>query len=412
MIILKTLEWSNWFSYGEGNHINLSEYPLVQIGGLNGSGKSSIPLIIEEVLYGKNSQNKKKTQLINRYINKPISAKLTFTQNDIQYEIIYNRKSSLSLKLIEDGEDISSHSSTNTYKTILDILGKDHKTLSQLMYQSSTSNLEFLTATDVTRKKFLIGLFNLDKYLDIHEKFKKIYNEINSELKVATGKVNTIQEWIDKYSKENLEEEVLKIVPEINKKDIDNLSDLKVQKQTIQEINKKINDNNSFKELRNSLNLDILSETIDIPDISEILERKKTIQKDTIEKNTEIRIKEKNKTKMTSLGDVCHTCLQKIDNEKRVSIVNNYTIEIDNITKELNDLNNELCNIQDEIDITNVLRIKQKEKDNISEELSKLSILIDDKIQNEIIDEYQLLKDIKILEDKVAYTQTNIKQLS
>ena len=82
MIILKTLKWSNWFSYGEDNFLNLADAPLIQISGKNGSGKSSIPLIIEEVLYGKNSQNKKKTQLINRYLNKPITATLTFSQNN------------------------------------------------------------------------------------------------------------------------------------------------------------------------------------------------------------------------------------------------------------------------------------------------------------------------------------------
>ena len=48
MIILKTLAWSNCFSYGEGNEIDLSKATLTQLVGTNGVGKSSIPLILEK----------------------------------------------------------------------------------------------------------------------------------------------------------------------------------------------------------------------------------------------------------------------------------------------------------------------------------------------------------------------------
>ena len=53
MITLKVLKWDNCFSYGENNEIDLSKHVLTQIIGENGSGKSSIPLILEEILFGK-----------------------------------------------------------------------------------------------------------------------------------------------------------------------------------------------------------------------------------------------------------------------------------------------------------------------------------------------------------------------
>ena len=56
MIILKTLQWDNCFSYGKGNILNLNDSNLTQLVGTNGMGKSSIPLIIEEVLFNKNSK--------------------------------------------------------------------------------------------------------------------------------------------------------------------------------------------------------------------------------------------------------------------------------------------------------------------------------------------------------------------
>ena len=54
MIILKTLKWSNCFSYGENIELDLRQSTLTQLVGTNGVGKSSIPLILEEVLFNKN----------------------------------------------------------------------------------------------------------------------------------------------------------------------------------------------------------------------------------------------------------------------------------------------------------------------------------------------------------------------
>ena len=69
MITLKRLKWNNCFSYGDNNELDLDSSNVTQIIGKNGMGKSSIPLIIEEVLYNKNSKGIKKADIPNRYIN-------------------------------------------------------------------------------------------------------------------------------------------------------------------------------------------------------------------------------------------------------------------------------------------------------------------------------------------------------
>ena len=79
MITLKTLQWDNCFSYGEGNTLQLDEVNLTQLVGTNGQGKSSIPLILEEVLFNKNSKGIKKQEIQNRFINKGYHINLTFT---------------------------------------------------------------------------------------------------------------------------------------------------------------------------------------------------------------------------------------------------------------------------------------------------------------------------------------------
>ena len=144
MIAIKTLTWDNWFSYGEGNILEITDAKVVQITGKNGTGKSSIPVILGEVLTGKNAFGKTKQKLFNRYLDKPaIKATITLDKDGVEYVIDYNRKTTLKLTLLEDGIDISSHSSTNTLKTINNILGFDFKLLWQLIYQSSTEGLDF-----------------------------------------------------------------------------------------------------------------------------------------------------------------------------------------------------------------------------------------------------------------------------
>ena len=64
MIILQKLIWDNCFSYGKGNEVDLACATLTQLVGTNGVCKSSIPLILEEVLFNKNSKNVKMAKIL------------------------------------------------------------------------------------------------------------------------------------------------------------------------------------------------------------------------------------------------------------------------------------------------------------------------------------------------------------
>ena len=90
MITLKQLKWSNCFSYGSDNELLLNENTVTQIIGTNGMGKSSIPLIIEEILYNKNSKGIKKADIPNRYVNDGYSIFLSFEKDGSDYSISVN----------------------------------------------------------------------------------------------------------------------------------------------------------------------------------------------------------------------------------------------------------------------------------------------------------------------------------
>ena len=109
-------------------------------------------MILEEVLFNKNSKSIKKADILNRYVkDKNYSIELEFERDNTEYQIKTSRGTSQTVKLFKSGVDISAHTATATYKMIEDILGFDHKTFSQIVYQSNASSLEFLTAADTAR---------------------------------------------------------------------------------------------------------------------------------------------------------------------------------------------------------------------------------------------------------------------
>jgi DNA repair exonuclease SbcCD ATPase subunit len=247
MIILQKLKWDNCFSYGADNELNLSDATLTQLVGTNGVGKSSIPLILEEILFNKNSKNVKKADIANRYVNKGYDISLDFTVDSDVYNITVIRRSTLKCKLTKNGEDISSHTASNTYKTLGDILGIDFKTFSQLVYQNTNASLQFLTATDTNRKKFLIDLLKLDDYVSFFETFKEAVRANSSDVTVINAKLATISKWLEDNILEDssiLDKKDLPFYSEENEK---SLRSLLVELENITEKNKKINLNNQLK---------------------------------------------------------------------------------------------------------------------------------------------------------------------
>ena len=340
MITLKKLNWDNCFSYGAGNELILNDNTVTQIIGTNGMGKSSIPLIIEEVLYNKNSKGIKKADIPNRYVNNGYSIKLEFSKGSDEYCISVDRKNSIKVKLEENGEDISSHTATNTYKTLQQIIGVDFKTFSQLVYQNTNASLQFLTATDSNRKKFLIDLLHLEDYVELFEIFKDASKETNTLITSSKSKIATIEKWL----KDNKLEDT-NILPtlkvEINtEEDEKGLSSLLLEIKNISENNKKIAKNNGLIDILKKL--DMQKAELDNPGdiISNETERESLFAAKARKDNAIKTLK-----KIVGLGNTCHVCNQEIDEEFKhntaeveIKIRDEAKVEIERLEQEVNDI--------------------------------------------------------------------------
>ena len=310
MITLKRLQWDNCFSYGQDNDLILNDTAVTQIIGTNGMGKSSIPLIIEEALYNKNSKGIKKADIPNRYINDGYKIVLTFSKDEDIYSVNINRKTNIKVKLERNGEDISSHTATNTYKTIQDIIGVDFKTFSQLVYQNTNASLQFLTATDTNRKKFLIDLLHLENYVELFDIFKEASRLVSLEINGLQSKIDTIEKWlVDNKLKDTT------ILPMLNleidtEEDEKALRFLEKEIENISEKNKKISQNNHFKEALQQINIqEAQSSTI------EGVESYDHLQAELGEHKATLTGSQRLIEKLNKLGDVCPTCEQVVDPE-------------------------------------------------------------------------------------------------
>ena len=340
MITLKKLSWDNCFSYGAGNELVLDDNTVTQIIGTNGMGKSSIPLIMEEALYNKNSKGIKKADIPNRYVNNGYSIKLEFSKGSDEYCISVDRKNSIKVKLEENGEDISSHTATNTYKTLQQIIGVDFKTSSQLVYQNTNASLQFLTATDSNRKKFLIDLLHLEDYVELFEIFKEAAKETNTLITSSKSKIATIEKWLQDNKLSDTTILPTKNIEINTEKEEKHLRSLQVEFENISEKNKKISRNNGLIDVLK--NLDLQKAELDNPGeiISNDEQRDELFKWKAVKSNAE-----KTLQKLGKLGNKCHVCEQDVDKQFKDDLIIKENEEIVVADIEIERLGEEVNNI-------------------------------------------------------------------
>ena len=400
MIILKNLRWSNCFSYGNDNHLNLQENIIVQLVGENGAGKSTIPLLLEEALFNKNSKGVKKVDIVNR--NSPKDGYqiiLDFAVNDKEYSISVNRKASIKVVLLCDGEDISSHTATNTFKTVENALGLDFKTFSQLVYQSTNNSLQFLTATDTNRKKFLIELLNLDNYLKLFDNFKEAHKDAASDVAEIKGSINTIKAWVKSNPITSTTKKELLEVPTSPEDLISERALIQQRLDNIKDINNKINLNNQYRSQLNEITSEELTkETTEPVGIADLNTEYATLKSLSSQATAVIQ-------KINKLGTSCPTCLQEIQEEKVLELKAEQTDIIKENTHRSREIENELPQKKAQLK-------EHEEHQKIIQKFEKFSSLVDQNLPQITEDKTELDRKITSLNEKISEKENEIRDIS
>ena len=343
MITLKQLQWNNCFSYGSDNELLLDDNTVTQIIGTNGTGKSSIPLIIEEALYNKNSKGIKKADIPNRYIGNGYNIRLAFTKDEDTYVVSIDRKTSVKVKLEKNGEDISSHTATNTYKTIQDTIGVDFKTFSQLVYQNTNASLQFLTATDTNRKKFLIDLLHLENYVELFDIFKEAARVVSLEINGIQAKLDTIEKWLADNKLGDTNILPMLDLPISSDEDEKQFRHLTKEIENISEKNKKISKNNQLRRLLGQIDLQEAQ--------SCTVTEKKSYDSLQAQVGTHSQVAAGSQRlieKLNKLGDVCPTCEQEVDPTFKQALVQTETKKVTDAEKEIERITEEIRRIKND----------------------------------------------------------------
>jgi DNA repair exonuclease SbcCD ATPase subunit len=324
-IQLQKLAMSNMFSYGKNNEIALDRNRITQLTAINGSGKSSIALILQELLYNKNIKGIKKGDILNRYIDdKNWNGVLDFLVNDKSYRVSVNRTgASTKVQLLENGIDISEHKVLDTYKKIQDILGLDFEIFTQITYQSSTDLLDFLKATDTNRKKFLINLFNLEKYITIGELIKATASTVDRDIVKLQGELKSIEDFLNSTS---IPEYIFeKSVPELDTSLAVRISEIDKELDNVNDTCKRIDKNNMYIQERNGIKFDL---SLTEPEPFEFMNEYQTLKLDLVMVKNEIARLTREKAAV-KINDKCATCGQAIDNSHLVKIQSDLQEQID-----------------------------------------------------------------------------------
>ena len=402
MITLKKLQWDNCFSYGSNNSIDLNDSTLTQLVGTNGTGKSSIPLVIEEALFNKNSKGIKKADIQIRAYKKGYNIFLDFSVETKSYRVEVRRsRGSIKVKLFSGKEDISSHTATNTYKTLEGILGLDFKTFSQLVYQSTSASLQFLTATDANRKKFLVDLFGVDEYTKYYDVFRDISKGITTELNELTGTSNTIIKWLcdNKLSNTTLLSKLN--LPENSEEDEKALRSLTVDFENIRQKNQKINENNTYRQLLESMSPAdfMLTGTEEkgvqsYDDIMADIGANKRIIQDSA----------KEIAHLEGLKEECPTCHQKVNpgviqNLKSQSLAKSQRAESEVV--------------HDEVAVARIKRLNSiiEDKEKKQREFEDLFTRVDYKLPSTILDGEELKGKIEDLKSSINRTKAQLREI-
>ena len=334
-IVIHSLEFSNMFSYGAGNKIEFDKNRVTQLTAPNGSGKSSLSLILQEVLFNKNIKAIKKGDILNRWSEeKRWSATVNFSVDASKYTVeVLRSGAQTKTKLIKDGKDISEHRLPDTYKKIADILGSDFKVFSQLTYQSSTDLLEFLKATDANRKKFLIDLFNLEKYIEIGENIKKEFSEVDKQITTKEGELTSVSSFLSTVIIEDKREEIE--VPEVDESLLEGVKRIDEELDNVIKTVQKIDTNKQYKKEIENIKTD---RNLKEPDPFEKEVELEQVSKSIIEAKHSIAQLDATINELDT-ATTCPTCGQDIDNSQALALLEKSNSKREEESKRVEELN-------------------------------------------------------------------------
>lgn len=358
-ISFKSIELEGFQSI-ENALVDLSSQGVVLVKGINnyegnassnGSGKSSIFEGILYALYGRTSSGI--IDPSNRYLNKGCLVKLDFSVDDRNYTVIRtikNEKYGTKLILYRDLDDISGRNKTDTEKMIKnDILKIDMDVFLSTIFLSQGFSGKISSLTPSGRKE---RIETLTDTISLVDDFK---NKLSSIKNKHTGNLNEYKrnKSYNEGLRDNISLQIDNIMKDIQLAGSD-ISDCNVNEveSKIEELDIKINTiNNKINEVKNNI----------------YMKDKELSRIKSDNYNSERNLDKYKKLILSMNSDkskVCPTCGQEINNLKYNELLNEYSLEVSSLKKNIIDNNDKITDVENEI--SNLNNIVNKYNDGLN----------------------------------------------
>lgn len=445
---LKWLDWDNFLSFGENNHIDFTDFSgLVLLNSVpaNQGGKSTFAYdLLHFLFFGKTHSGKMETlgDLFNRHIPEATTLKVEGCLNIDGYDYIIRRtltRPSLKSKsktrtvtqkveyfrVLGDGnyeelgdiESLEDENNVKTSKAIKEAIGNERDF--DLVISANADNLkELISLKDTDRGRLLtrwIGLLPIeDKDIKAREKWNR---EIN------------VNRYSNKYNRETLKAEITETEGFIKeaKEAIDKLNE------KIAESNKKMEEYTKSRDAllsskqkvdENLVKIDVATlerKIADITDNGKITAQKKSNEEAKLkelgeaiefdaegykalnaEKDSLIADISKIKGDISNLklinkqlqeSEYCPTCKRKLDNVDNSATINENKEKIDKLIASGVKKNDRLTAVKAEIEKLDVIREKNTERNRVELLVSKFNVELE-KLRAELIEARNTLKEI------------------
>ena len=312
----------------EGSNL---DNPLFQS---NSVGKSTLPDVILQGLFGKNLANITIEKMGNLYTGQKPAVTITVERDGIDYVIKNDYENNL-CKIYKDGVLLDFTRKKDVLSEMEDILGLSFFLFSQLIYVSPSTQSLFSNVSNDAQSKFIQSLLSIEFINDINKKSSADLKTYKGEVNMQIKEINMYQQQVENLSKQ------LDLVPTFDKTD--------------------------FTELINTLSADIsrqddMRESIK-KNYDKVKKELEQITKQEIELKSELKHLESALNKEEALIKVgnCPTCQQNTDKllpKTDKSLIKNLKKDIETIFEkvlakkaELKTIEEELSKIASEISI-------------------------------------------------------------
>lgn len=312
----------------EGSNL---DNPLFQS---NSVGKSTLPDVILQGLFGKNLANITIEKMGNLYTGQKPAVTITVERDGIDYVIKNDYENNL-CKIYKDGVLLDFTRKKDVLSEMEDILGLSFFLFSQLIYVSPSTQSLFSNVSNDAQSKFIQSLLSIEFINDINKKASADLKTYKGEVNMQIKEINMYQQQVENLSKQ------LDLVPTFDKTD--------------------------FTELINTLSADI-SRRDDMREVikknyDKVKKELEQITKQEIELKSELKHLESalNKEEALIKSGSCPTCQQSTDKllpKTDKSLIKNLKKDIETIFEkilgkkaELKILEEELSKIASEISI-------------------------------------------------------------